>query len=48
MVAGGKEEEGVVETHPALPQTTMESLLLLGIVDGVPGGGGVVVVVVRL
>lgn len=40
MVAGGKEEEGVVETHQALPQTTMELLLLLGIVDGVPGGGG--------
>lgn len=29
-----------METHPALPQTTMESLLLLGIVDGVPGRGG--------
>lgn len=29
-----------METHPALPQTTLESLLLLGIVDGVPGPGG--------
>lgn len=48
MVAGGEGGGGVVETHPALPQTTMESLLLLGIVDGVPGGGGVMVVVVRL